>query len=203
MTTGRDIELELPSVPVPTSGYPGRKVIATIGIDRYHHWQRLANAVRDATRTAEMFEQLGFEQIAPPLLNHDATGKAIQALVTSDLRKLGPDDSLVLFYAGHGATYGHRPGGEEIKIGYLIPADASISSDDVSMWIDLEGWLRVVSLLPAKHILVILDACRSGIALDGIVQRHRGAESWQHETSAALQARRSRRIITALPEGGD
>lgn len=195
MTTGRDIEL--PSVSRPTSGSQGRKVIAAIGIDRYDHWQRLANAVRDATRTTELFGKLGFEQITEPLLDRHATGTAIRSLVSSDLRKLGPDDSLVLFYAGHGATYGHRPGGEEIKTGYLIPTDASISPDDVSTWIDLEGWLRAVALLPAKHILVILDACRSGIALDGILQRHRGDESWQHEASAALQARRSRRIITS------
>jgi hypothetical protein len=194
MTTRRDIEV---ATPTATTGSPGRKVIATIGIDRYQHWQRLANAVRDATRTAELFGQLGFEQLTAPLLDHDATGKAIQSLVTMDLKKLGPNDSLVLFYAGHGASYGHRPGGEEIKTGYLIPADASSSADEVSTWIDLEGWLRAVALLPAKHILVILDACRSGIALDGIVLRHRGDDAWQHETSAALQARRSRRIITS------
>jgi hypothetical protein len=194
MTTRRDIEV---STPTATTGSPGRKVIATIGIDHYHHWQRLANAVRDATRTAELFSQLGFEQITAPLLDHNATGKAIQSLVMVELKKLGPNDSLVLFYAGHGASYGHRPGGEEIKTGYLIPADASSSPDDISTWIDLEAWLRAVALLPAKHILVILDACRSGIALDGIIQRHRGDDAWQHETSAALQARRSRRIITS------
>jgi hypothetical protein len=194
MTVRRDIEVPSPTA---TSSSPGRKVIAAIGIDRYDHWQRLANAVRDATRIAELFNGLGFEQLTTPLLDRDATGEAIRSLATVELKKLGANDSLVLFYAGHGATYGHRPGGEEIRTGYLIPSDASSDPEDVSTWIDLDGWLRAVSLLPAKHILVILDACRSGIALDGIIQRHRGDDAWRRETSAALQARRSRRIITS------
>src|SRR6185436_5380558 len=167
MTTQRDIRLH----PGPTATHgPGRKAIAVIGIDHYQHWQCLGNAVQDAMRTSELFERLGFEQVTRPLLDRDATGEAIRSLVTKDLKKLGPEDSLVLFYAGHGGTYGHRPGGEEIKTGYLIPVDASSAPDDVSTWIDLEGWLRAVALLPAKHVLVILDACRSGIALDGIIQ---------------------------------
>lgn len=194
MTRRRDIEM--PSTPVGPPGH-GRNVITVIGIDRYRHWQHLGNAVRDAVRVAALFEQLGFEQVTPPLLDHDATGAAIRSLVTTDLKQLGPDDNLVLFYAGHGGTYGHRPGGEEIKTGYLIPVEASSAPDDLSTWIDLEGWLRAVALLPAKHILVILDACRSGIALDGIVQRHRGLDGRRAAASTALQARRSRRIITS------
>lgn len=193
MTRRRDIEIR--SIPAASRG-PGRNVITVVGIDRYHHWQHLGNAVRDATGIAALFQQLGFEQVTRPLLDHGATGSAIRSLVTTDLKKLGPDDNLVLFYAGHGGTYGHRLGGEEIRTGYLIPVEGSSEPDDVSTWIDLEGWLRAVALLPAKHILVILDACRSGIALDGIIQRHRGPDGWR-ETSAALQARRSRRIITS------
>jgi hypothetical protein len=37
-------------------------VIAVIGIDGYHHWRRLSNAVRDAQGAAALFEQLGFQQ---------------------------------------------------------------------------------------------------------------------------------------------
>jgi uncharacterized caspase-like protein len=196
MTTQRNIELPGPT-PGAAAGGPGRKLIAAIGIDRYQHWQRLRNAVNDATRTAELFQQLGFEPAAPPLLEREATGRAIQALVSHDLKKLGPSDSLVVFFAGHGTTYGHRPGGEEIRAGYLIPVDGANSPDDVSTWIDLEIWLRAIALLPAKHILVILDACRTGIALDGIIQRARGLDMPDPEPLAALTARRSRRIITS------
>jgi len=175
--------------------YVGRNVISVIGIDRYHHWPRLSNAVNDARGAVALFERLGFTQVLDPLLDERATGKAIHELVTDELRALGPEDSLVLFYAGHGGTERHRLDEQEIKTGYLIPVDASGSPNKVSTWIELDSWLRAVALLPAKHILVILDACHSGIAL-GPILKWRDVVSWQETPLPALQARRSRRIIT-------
>jgi len=180
----------------PVAAIGDRNVIAVIGVDRYHHWPRLSNAVRDASGAAALFERLGFEQITEPLFDERATGKAIQEIVTDDLMALGPEDSLVLFYAGHGGTRKHRLGDQEIKAGYLIPVDAAGSPNKVATWIELEGWLRAVSLLPAKHILVILDACHSGIALSPIL-KWRDMGTWQGTPLSTLEARRSRRIITS------
>jgi uncharacterized caspase-like protein len=122
------------------------------------------------------------------LLDDRATGEAMRSLVTDDSKVLGPEDSLVLFYAGHGGTKTHRLGDQVIKTGYVIPVDAQ---DKVASWIEMEGWLRAVSLLPARHILVVLDACHSGIALDPVIE-------WRDDGSAcdvplaALRTRRSR-----------
>lgn len=188
MNACRDIERD----PDDASGSSARNVIAVIGIDRYSMWEPLTNAVSDARGIAALFGRLGFQQITNPLLNSGATGKAIQELVTDDLRELGPDDNLVLFYSGHGGTRTHQLGGQLIKTGYLIPADAS---EKGATWIELDGWLRAVSLLPARHILVILDACHSGIALGAIIKwRDTDAEGTPLST---LRARRSRRIITS------
>src|SRR5262245_46291193 len=99
MTSSRDIEPA--STPKGTTAAAGRNVIAAIGIDRYEHWPRLTNAVHDATGTVKLFQRLGFDLIAPPLLDERATCRAIQSLVVDDLAALGPEDSLVLFYAGH------------------------------------------------------------------------------------------------------
>jgi len=165
----------------------GRNLIAVVGIDHYPHWPRLSNAVRDATGAAQLFQQLGFEHAVAPLLDEAATSRALWALVTHDLGALRPDDSLVLFYAGHGSTKRHHLGADIVKTGYLVPVDAQ---DEVFTWIDLEGWLRAVALLPAKHILVILDACHSGIALDPVIKwRDRG--TWRDEPLATLRTRRS------------
>lgn len=171
----------------------GRKLIAAIGIDRYQRWRPLSNAVSDARGAMKLFERLGFTQAAEPLIDSSATGRAIQALVTDDLVTLGPNDSLVLFYAGHGGNRRHRVGNRDIMTGYLIAVDAD---DRVSTWLELEAWLRAVALLPAKHVLVILDACHSGIALDPVI-KWRDGTSWRDETLATLNARRSRRIITS------
>jgi hypothetical protein len=39
------------------TGTGGRHVIAVIGIDRYEHWPRLSNAVRDAIGAAALFQR--------------------------------------------------------------------------------------------------------------------------------------------------
>jgi len=62
-------DIDPASAPKRTVGTLGRNVIAVIGIDLYHHWRRLANAVRDATGTVALFQRLGFEQVTGPLLD--------------------------------------------------------------------------------------------------------------------------------------
>lgn len=174
----------------------GRRVVAVIGIDRYRHWQPLSNAKHDALGALALFQRLGFELFAEPLMDDGATGNAIHSLVADELRELHPEDSLVLFYAGHGTTRKNRLHSKEVKVGYLIPVDASRSPERVSSWIDLEAWLRAISLLPAKHILVILDACHSGVALDPII-KWRDIKSQQASSMSTLMTRQSRRIITS------
>ena len=192
MRDHRDIEPETAAT-APASG-GGRNIIVAIGIDRYRSWCPLANAVGDASGARALFQRLGFQEVVPPLLDEGATGVALRKLVSDDLKALRADDSLVLFYAGHGGAQTHDRGGKRIKTGYLIPIDAE--RDRVWTWIDLEGWLRSVSLLPPRHILVILDACHSGIALDpGIKWRDLGPSD--SAPSAALHARCSRRVITS------
>src|SRR5262249_24380787 len=80
----------------------GRMYVSVIGIDLYRSWARLHNAVRDAEGACKAFVALGFEPIGPELFNEAATADALRRLVTDDLRALGTDDSLVLFFAGHG-----------------------------------------------------------------------------------------------------
>ncbi len=184
-----------PGVPTPEGVPVGRKRIAVIGIDRYVNWPALSNAVRDAKGALRLFEHLGFEPVGEPMLDNAATGAAIQAFVTDELMALGPHDSLVLFFAGHGGTRSHWIDGEQLKTGYLIPADAA-HGEKVATWIDLDDWLRKVARLPPRHILVILDACFAGIALTPVAKwRHSG--TFQDASLASLQARRSRRIITS------
>lgn len=167
-----------------------------IGIDAYRAWPPLCNAVSDASAARLLFTRLGFEELTAPLFDAQATGAALQALVTDDLMSLGTADSLVLFYAGHGTTRTQQLAGKEIKTGYLVPSDAANERDRIATWIDLHAWLDNVSRLPPRHILVILDACHAGIAL-GPVIKWRDVASWNDVPADTLAARISRRIITS------
>lgn len=189
---------------VPSEGPPscdageGRAYIAVIGIDRYRTWNRLYNAVSDARGALRLFAGLGFDLVAPPLFDECATANALRRLVVDDLSELGENDSLILFFAGHGHTITRTVGGTSVRDGYLIPADGDAPGGRTGTWIRLEGWLTEVTRIPAKHILVILDACHSGLALAPILQwRSRGMEHARREPLEQLRARRSRRIITS------
>jgi len=199
MTAGityRDVDS---SDPLPAcEPRPGRAYIAVIGIDQYSTWNRLYNAVSDARGALRLFAGFGFELIGPPLLDDDATGDALRRLVVDDLSGLGNDDSLVLFFAGHGHTVTRSYGGTSVRDGYVIPVDGESPGGRAHTWLRLESWLTEITRIPAKHILVILDACHSGLALGPILQwRSRGMEHARKEPLEQLRARRSRRIITS------
>jgi uncharacterized caspase-like protein len=172
-------------------------VIAVIGIDRYAEWPRLANAVSDARAAAGLFMELGFEQVTAPLLDGAATGDAMRHLVTGGLAQLSPEDSLVMFFAGHGHTHTADFGDTTVKTGCVIPVDGARPRDHVSAsWLRLDVWLSDIARLPPRHILVLIDACHSGVAL---AAQHKWRDEGPEPSTelAALQRRRSRRVITS------
>jgi len=183
------------STPEPSTG---RRLVAVIGIDQYNHWPSLKNAKSDAVATSKLFEDsLGFTPVAPPLLDGNATKEAILHFVDDELRReLKPDDDLVLFFAGHGTTRKDRVGGDIVETGYLVPVEALAPGGDDERWSDyiqLEPFLKSIGILPARHILVILDSCRSGIALESAAAQFTSQEL----AETPLAVRLSRKVITS------
>jgi uncharacterized caspase-like protein len=174
----------------------GRKVVAVVGIDRYHAWPTLNNAVSDAKGALGVFLRLGFEQITEPLIDGAATADAIRHLATDELATLSGDDSLVLFVAGHGHTQTRTLQSGSVQTGYLIPVDGDRPKGRAATWIRLDTWLSDVARLPARHILVILDACHSGIALGSLIKWRSGGAS-RDDSLDELRRRQSRRVITS------
>ena len=173
-----------------------RLCIAVVGIDRYKR-KPLDNAVNDARGVLKAFEQLGFERIAEPLYDEHATRAAMFDLVLNLRRELRRDDSLVLFFAGHGHSETHLvDNGPTVRKGYLLPVDADQRSHT---WVDLASWLPDVAGLPARHILVILDSCYSGVALDRDV-RFRGIGVAPAPEGRSLRMRSSRRVLTSAQD---
>jgi hypothetical protein len=176
----------------------GRNIIAVIGIDAYTYWPKLHNAVSDALGVQKLFvEKLGFAMPFPPLLNADATFDNIMALVTDQLPGvLQPHDNVILFYAGHGHTRVSKIGAREIESGYLVPVGAKLER-----WADkirTDEFLDNVSQLPARHVLLIIDACRSGFALSGM-NAYRSAVTYQETLARNV----SRNVISSARRDED
>lgn len=172
----------------------GKNYIFSVGVDDYENWPKLGNAKNDAKGILELFvDNLGFQQITKPLYNKRATKSNILSTIENKLNnKLKENDNLIIVFAGHGASFKRKVGTREIQDGYIIPQDAKqISENNYNSYIDIEGFLSKINKLPAKHILVVLDACKSGMALKTIKTRA------DNSYSASLKGKMSRNIVTS------
>ncbi|MGO8673782.1 MAG: caspase domain-containing protein, partial [Capsulimonadaceae bacterium] len=145
-----------------------------IGINKYENLPprcRLQFAVADATALRDVLvKSYGF----PPenitlLTDSEATLKNIQAALTgyNDSGKVGKDDRLLVFFSGHGQTVSTPLGGDR---GFLVPVDANVDISNPSNIGPYDqscismNWLKdTLEDCPAKHVLVLVDACYSGL----------------------------------------
>jgi Caspase domain len=176
----------------------GRSLIVVIGINDYVHSNKLKNAVQDAIGLQQaMIDKLGFLAPIPPLLDKAATKDAISSLVVDQLDDVVEEnDNLIFFFAGHGTTRVSKVGSKEIETGYLVPVDAAQSWND---YVEIDSLLKNISMLPARHILVILDSCESGLALGQAMNSFRDMRNPQGKNrySKDLNGRISRKVITS------
>jgi uncharacterized caspase-like protein len=161
----------------------GRSLVVVIGINEYVHWQKLKNAVQDAIGLQQtLIDKLGFSAPIPPLLNEDATRAAIFSLVEDRLYEVVEEnDSLVVFFAGHGQSRVRKVSNKEVETGYLVPVDATQLWSD---YVEIDSFLKSLSTLPARHILVILDSCHSGFALGQAMQSFRDTVRYEKDLIA-------------------
>jgi uncharacterized caspase-like protein len=97
---------------------------------------------------------------------------------------LGPNDNLLIYYAGHGWL------DEDEDRGYWLPVDAT-QSDDV-YWIPNGTITSKTRAMEAKHVMVIADSCYSGKLARGI---HVNAPSPDYLMK--LATRRARVVLTS------
>ncbi|MCB0085425.1 MAG: caspase family protein [Caldilineaceae bacterium] len=132
-----------------------------IGINHYQGGHPLlANARNDAVAFATLLRDLyHFDQVIT-LFDEAATGDTLMDWLRDRLpAQVGEEDRLIIFFAGHGTT---RKSVFDETRGYLIPSDAE--QDKYASYIDLRELRDACSWIHAKHILLILDCCFSGIA---------------------------------------
>ncbi|MBB2144381.1 hypothetical protein GM921_02695 [Pedobacter sp. LMG 31464] len=100
---------------------------------------------------------------------------------------LQPEDNLVIFYAGHGIWV------DKEKKGYWLLTDAL--RNDVNTWVPNKQVLDMIAELPARHTLLITDACFSGSVFKS---RGLGADA-----PAAMKEMDSKITRVAITSGND
>ena len=154
-----------PKAAPPASSFYTDSWAVLIGINDYQHPRipKLRYAVNDAKAIEGALLGQGFRRDRIiTLLDRKATRTAIEEVLGDDLRvKVGKDDRVLVFFAGHGKTDRLRSGDEE---GYLIPVDGD-PSKLFSTAISMETLRRLSDRISAKHILYVVDAYYSGYAI--------------------------------------
>ncbi|WP_428683430.1 caspase family protein [Reyranella sp.] len=134
-----------------------------IGVNKYRFEPPLAYARNDAQAFSDaIVSDFGFaSDNVELLLDEHATKSAIMETFLRFAKdpSASADDRIVVFFAGHGHTEPGRRG----EIGFLVPVDGK--SADLSTLIRWDELTRNSELIPAKHILFIMDACYGGLAL--------------------------------------
>jgi len=169
----------------------GKSFAVVIGINNYEKWPSLEFAVVDAEAVRQKFEETGFDQITT-ILDKEATQRRILTELFHELpKKVGHNDRVVFYFAGHGQTEDLPKGG---KKGYIIPVDADTSNYPATA-ISMEQIRSLSSRIPAKHILYVMDSCYSGLGLS----RSYGVSS---KISDYLRKVSSMRVVQIITAGG-
>ncbi len=134
-------------------GLYARRIAVTIGVDAYQPpLPPLKAAVSDAERMADLFRAMGFDQVVS-IADNLATRSGILTLLEQKVASTaGPNDLVVVFFAGHGVTVGER--------GFIMPQDAT--SEAAKSGISVQQLKESALRMKAKHVLYLTDACFSG-----------------------------------------
>lgn len=127
------------------------------GINDYLLAPKLTTAVTDGKAVAEALRKLGFDEVLE-VYDKGASSKGMHHVLRDVLpRKVGRQDRVVIFFAGHAGVTQDRNGKD---LGYLVPWDAQTANVAKAVTLDdLKDFSRRVM---SKHILFVLDAGVSG-----------------------------------------
>jgi uncharacterized caspase-like protein len=130
------------------------RIALVIGNSNYTSVTALPNPANDAKAMTNFLNSAGFQVVQAPDLTQSDMRRKIADFAKKVTEK-GPDTVALVFYAGHGL----QVDGEN----YLVPVDAQIEREsDVPLQATrLADLMNVLSSVPSKSNIVILDACRN------------------------------------------
>jgi uncharacterized caspase-like protein len=147
--------------------------VVLIGIERYRHrlLETLNYAVEDVDAIHDLYTKKGGLSEAQILrITDDTLLKPTHSVILRELEtffaRVGPSDTLVLFYSGHGLLdpVGDPAGKGPEPRGYIAPSDCDPSGRETleRTGIPIDVLLSRMAECTAKHRVLLIDACHSG-----------------------------------------
>ncbi len=182
-----DAVVRAPSARPEPSAAGGRKIALLIGVETYREpLPSLKTPMADVISIGALLEdRLGYETRILKNATKDEMLEAFQALVD----EIGEQDSLVVYYAGHGYIL------EADGLGYWLPADAR--TDTARQWLSNRSVSEFLSAIRSKNIMLVADSCYSGTLLPS-GQANRGVR-----TRLSRAELREKRAVMILSSGGE
>jgi len=136
---------------LPSGVKVGKQYAILIGNNQYTAYPALESAINDANQVAGVLKgRYGFQTT---VLNNASRFDILSAF--NDAREqLKPEDSLLVYFAGHGEVDAAS------KQGYWVPSDGQ--SNNQKSLLSNRAISDILNTVAAKHVLVVADSCYSG-----------------------------------------
>jgi hypothetical protein len=169
---------------------PGKRFALVVANQQYRHWPKLDTPRADAQAVANVLKQrFGFEVT----LLQDVTRQQLLSALNKLRQQVGPQDQVVVYYAGHGQM-------DSITArGYWIPVDGD--EKDLAQWVSVIDVTDQLSAMTARHVLVIADSCYSGTLTRSLVPAVDQALTLEQRSSPLKQLSKQRARV-AMTSGG-
>lgn len=202
----RDAREEAPAV----ESLGGNRYAVVVGISKYADSEipSLQYARSDAEKVCAFFLDEAGLAIPPQnvrlLVDKEATRDALQAKLSELNDRAKPLDSVIVFFAGHGAVDIGEKG--EVRGNYLLPHDTrAVKRGEATMFdpasaLAIADLFKILQVNKARNVLVLLDACFSGggkTSLSRVVLDANQARQSSDEFKALSQAAVGRAVLTA------
>lgn len=168
----------------------GKFYAIIIGNNDYVGYDDLQTPINDAkSLDVVLRERYGFT--TKLLVN--ANRHQIMTALNEIHRRLTADDNLLIYYAGHGEI---DQGSQQA---YWLPVDAE--KGNPANWISSQSITEFLSIMPARHIMVVADSCYAGaLAGSAVAKLPEGMDQSKREKWLKVMA--SRKARTVLTSGG-
>ena len=138
----------------------GKQYAVLIAVNRYEHWMPLKNPVKDAMAIKEILAERYYIDEFIELYDDEASKAGILKLFKDLVNGTEPEDSVFIFYAGHGHL------DKDSNTGFWIPADGGEDEYEQENWI-ANGQIRgFISNMNSRHVALVADSCFSGDMLN-------------------------------------
>ncbi|MEM5788641.1 MAG: DUF4384 domain-containing protein, partial [Syntrophobacteraceae bacterium] len=117
----------------------------------------LKTAVLDVQEVEQVLTQQYTFSSTIKLLDQQATKKAIDQAFRKMIEESKPEDSVLIYYAGHGEL------DRLTKDGWWVPYDAKAS--DPTTYLDNTVIQKYIGAMKARHVFLVSDSCYSGTLL--------------------------------------